>query len=283
VTAVTPEELALWSRYVQAVCGVSLDGTKGYLIETRLGGLLRETGCSSFTDLHRVVSADATNGLRRRVVDSITTGETSFFRDTAPFDLLRYKLLPELIDRRRKRAGASGVPLRIWSAGCATGQEVYSTAIVAKELLGDSKGYDVRILGTDVSDRAIAVASLGKYTRLETERGLTPDLLGAHFAQHDGGWKVRDEIRALATFRTLNLLDPLPAPMMHDLILCRNVGIYFSDTDRTRLYQRLADVLAPDGFLVIGSTESLTGLCPRFEPKRYLRSVFYELRAAGQG
>ncbi len=279
--AVSLDELRVWARYIYSITGISLDDTKGYLVETRLAGLMRETGSAGYSELLHKVKADATQTLRRKVVDAVTTGETSFFRDTSPFDLLQHKVLPELIDRRRKTFGAGRtLPIRIWSAACSTGQELYSTAIVLKELLGTFSGYDIRLLGTDISDKAVAAASRGYFNKLELERGMPADKLARYFITENGMWKVRDELRALATFRILNLLEPLSFPVKHDIIFCRNVAIYFTEQDRARLFTSLANVLAPDGFLIIGSTESLTGLCPQFESKRYLRAVFYQLKTA---
>ena len=273
-------ELAAWIKYVHEVSGIALDETKGYLIETRLGGLLKETGAGTFSELFYKVKGDAGGVLRRKVIDAITTNETSFFRDTAPFELLQHKLIPDLIDRRT-RAGRRPVPIRIWSAACSTGQEAYSTGIVLKELLGDFSGYDIRILGTDISDRAVAQASHGYYSKLELERGMPADKLHRHFVAEGGRWKIRDEIRALASFRTMNLLQPFAFPQPFDLVLCRNVAIYFNEADKTRLFRNIGRVLARDGALVIGATESIAGLCPEFEPKRYLRSVFYVLKGGG--
>jgi chemotaxis protein methyltransferase CheR len=276
--AVSLDELRVWARFIHSITGISLDDTKGYLVETRLAGLLRETGSAGYSELLHKVKADPTGTLRRRVVDAITTGETSFFRDTSPFELLQHKVLPELIDRRRKSFGAARLPIRIWSAACSTGQELYSTAIVLKELLGGFAGYDIRLLGTDISDKAVAAASRGYFNKLELERGMPADKLARYFTPENGAWKIRDELRALATFRTMNLLGPLSFQVKHDIVFCRNVAIYFTEQDRARLFSVIGNVLAPDGCLIIGSTESLTGLCPQFEAKRYLRSVFYQLK-----
>ncbi|HLI63693.1 MAG TPA: protein-glutamate O-methyltransferase CheR, partial [Terriglobales bacterium] len=197
---ITPEEVAIWSGYVQESCGIVLDQSKAYLLETRLGGLVREAGASGFSDLFHKLKTDLSNTLRSKVVDAITTNETSFFRDSAPFELLRHKLLPELIDRR-SQGGVRPIPIRIWSAGCSTGQEVYSVGIVLKELLGSFSGYDIRILGTDISNRAIAAASRGHFSDLEMGRGLPAMAAEKYFTHEAGAWKIRDEIRALATFR----------------------------------------------------------------------------------
>lgn len=270
------EEMPAWSRYVQEICGIHLDDSKGYLLETRLGGLLSQFSASSFSELVQKARTDSTARLRNRIIEAITTNETSFFRDTAPFDLLRHKLIPDLIDKRSKNGGR--LTIRIWSAACSTGQEAYSTGIVLKELLPDLGRYDIRILGTDISNKVIAQASYGEYTRLELERGLSPEALARHFTRSGDRWKIRDEIRALATFRTMNLLEPFSFPAPFDIIFCRNVAIYFTDADKTRLFQNLAKCLAKDGGLIIGATESISGLCPELEPKRYLRSVFYQWR-----
>jgi chemotaxis protein methyltransferase CheR len=277
--ALSASELGLWSSYVHSICGIQVDSSKSYLIETRLGPLLRETSSVSFSELYNRVKGDTSNGLKRKVIDAITTGETSFFRDNSPFELLQHKIIPDLIDRRAKAPGnARLISLRVWSSACSTGQEVYSTAIVLKELLVDLNRYDIRILGTDISDKAIAQASYGHYSKLEMDRGLAAAKMGKYFTPEGQSWKIRDEIRAMATFKTMNLLDPFAFPAKFDIIFCRNVAIYFSEQDKIRLFKSIARVLSPDGYLIIGSTESITGLCPEFESKRYLRAVFYQFK-----
>jgi len=271
-------EFSLWSSYVYAVTRISLAANKGYLVETRLASLLRETGSTSYQQLLDRVVADTSGVLKRKVIGAITTNETSFFRDSTPFDLLRHKILPELVDARGRQFGkGQPIVLRIWSAACSTGQEVYSTAIVCKETLVDMNRFDVRILGTDISNQVIAQASYGKYTRLEIDRGLTPAQMSSYFQADGSDFRVRDPIRSMTTFRTMNLLEPLSFPTKFDIVFCRNVAIYFNETDKRRLFDSLARVIASDGALIIGSTETLTGICPRFAAKRYLRSVFYQL------
>jgi len=276
-TAITNLEMPVWSRYIKEICGIHLDDSKGYLLETRLHTMFSEAGAASFSELLSKVRADSSNKLRAKIIEAITTNETSFFRDTSPFELLRNKLIPDLIDRR---GGTNGrVPIRIWSAACSTGQEAYSTGIVLKELLGDLTRYDIRILGTDISNKVVAQASYGEYTRHELERGLAPESLSRHFVVSGDKWKVRDEIRALATFRTMNLLEPFSFPGPFDIVFCRNVAIYFTEADKIRLFRNLTKFLAKDGCLLIGSTESISGICQDLEPKRYMRSVFYQWKA----
>jgi chemotaxis protein methyltransferase CheR len=273
------DEGRVLSQYVYTLCGVHLDDTKGYLLESRLATLLQETNCASFSELYVKSRADTTKTLARRIVDAVTTGETSFFRDDSPFDLLQHKLIPDLIDRRKKVfPPGTAIPLRIWSAACSTGQEVYTIAMILKEMLGNLNGYNIRLLGTDISDQAVARASAGVFNQMEIDRGLKAERLTRFFNPLNGGWKVRDELRALVSFRKLNLMEEFTGLEPFDIIFCRNVAIYFTEADKLRLFQRISRVMAPDGALVIGATESLTGLCPQFEALRYLRSVFYRLK-----
>jgi chemotaxis protein methyltransferase CheR len=270
-----PEEHKSLAQYVYSLCAITLDESKAYLIEGRLARLVEETQCGSYSGLLQRARSDSSRALERRIVDAITTNETLFFRDTAPFDLLRHKIVPELIDRRT-RAGAARI--RIWSAACSTGQELYSIAILLKELLGDPDRYGVHLLGTDISDDAVARASRGLFSPIEISRGLSEAQRTRHFVPVGGGWQIRDEIRAMASFKKLNLMADFSALGRFDVIFCRNVAIYFTERDRTALFGRLERALQPDGYLVIGAMESLNGICPQFESKRHLRSVFYQVR-----
>jgi chemotaxis protein methyltransferase CheR len=241
---------------------------------------MTEVGCSNFNELYFKAKIDSSKTLQRRIIDLITTGETSFFRDTAPFDMLKHKILPDLIDRQTHAgAGRQTINIRIWSAACSSGQEIYTIAIVLKELLADAPGYNIRLLGTDLSDRAIANASRGEYNKIEIERGLSPERLNRYFTPTANSWKVRDELRAMATFRKTNLMEDVSAVGRFDIVFCRNVAIYFTEADRATVFRRIGRQLDAGGCLVIGSTESLTGLCPEYEPQRHLRSVYYRLKS----
>ncbi len=271
------DELRVWAGYVRTLCGVQLDESKGYLLESRLSALLRETRSANFSELYYKVKADGTGGLARKVVDAITTNETFFFRDPATFDLLKNKLLPDIVDRKRAAVGKGRVQVRIWSAACSTGQEAYTIAMVAREILGTAA--DFTILGTDISDQAVAAASRGYFTKLEVERGLPADRLARSFVREGDHYKVRDDLRATCSFRRLNLLEPFVLPGRFDIVFCRNVAIYFSDADKSKMFNRIGTLLEPGGALILGSTETLTGIVSTFEPKRYMRAIFYQ--AAG--
>ena len=242
--------------------------------------MVEEEGCSSFFDLYNKAKVDLGRSIEQKIIDRITTNETLFFRDTRPFQLLQHRILPDLIDARTKNStGFFPTPIRIWSAGCATGQEVYSIAILLRQLLPDIIKYHIKLLGADISNKAIARASYGEYNKFEIDRGLSKELLEKYFSRGEEVWKIKDEIRAMASFKKINLLNPFDSIGKFDIVLCRNVGVYFNPDDRKKLFAGIAGVLEPDGYLIIGSTESLASVYPRFEPKRYLKSVFYQLKS----
>jgi len=271
-----PNERAGVLDFIYTISGIALDSSKEYLVESRLSALMDEIRCASFSELVRRAQSESGGVLKRRIIDGITTNETLFFRDSSPFDLLRHKILPDLIDHRAGRGVKT--PLRIWSAACSTGQEPYSVAMVLKEVLGDLSRYDIRLLGTDISDQAIARASRAVYSQNEMERGLAASVRSKYFVPHANGWQVRDDIRAMASFRRLNLMENFAFLGRFDIVFCRNVAIYFNDKDRASLFSRIERCLEPDGYLIIGSTELLKDICPQFEPKQYLRSVFYQVK-----
>lgn len=274
---IAPDEFRSLSKYIYDISGISLDASKIYLVESRLSSLLKELECSTFSEFYFKILADRAKKLQSKVIDAVTTNETFFFRDTSFFELVQHKILPDLIDKRSTRTGPGHpVNIRIWSAACSTGQEVYTIAMILKDLLVDMNKYNIKLLGTDISDSAVAKASYGLYNKFEIERGLPKDKLMKYLVAEKDLWKIRDELRAMASFRKMNLFENFNGIGKFDIIFCRNVAIYFTEEDRARLFSKIGEALEPDGYLIIGSTESLTGICPQFEPKRYLRAVFYQ-------
>ena len=273
---ITSSELKLIAQYIYDISGIFLDESKSYLFETRLSSIAEELGCTSYQDLYNKAKRDLKKDIERRIVDAISTNETLFFRDKGPFELLQHKILPEIIDKRTTGSLNLKTNLKIWSAASSTGQELYSIAIVIKELIPDLSRYSIKLLGTDISDTAVSQASYGKYNKFEIERGLPQKQLQRYFTLFGDSWKIKDEIRAMVNFKKLNLMLPFSALGKFDIIFCRNVAIYFTLPDRKNLFNRITDSLTDDGFLIIGSTESLTGVCPRLIPKKHLKSIFYQ-------
>lgn len=272
---ITSTETALLSQYIQSISGIYLDNSKAYLLETRLSSLVEKNGCSSYVEYCEKAKKDPSKTIEKEIIDAISTNETLFFRDNSPFELLKHKILPDLIDAR-SNGSFTRSRIKIWSAASSTGQELYSIAIILKELFRNNKNLSFSLLGTDISDSAITQASYGKYNRFEIERGLDKKYLQKYFTDTRDSWKVKDEIRAMVQFKKLNLMQPITQLGKFDIIFCRNVAIYFTVEDRKKLFNKLADSLADDGYLIIGSTESLTGICPKFEPNNHLKSIYYQ-------
>ncbi|WP_300667668.1 protein-glutamate O-methyltransferase CheR [Desulfoluna sp.] len=273
---VTESEFQALSKYIYGISGITLAPGKEYLIETRLGQIAVENGCNSYLELLTRARTESSHALERQIIDAISTNETYFFRDSTPFELLQYRLLPDIIDRKSKKGGP--VTLRIWSSASSTGQEIYSTAMVLRELGLQKNGYNLQLVATDISDAAITRASYGLYSQFEVTRGLSPARLNRYFTPQGDGYRIRDEIRSMVSFRKQNLLTSLAGLGKFDLILCRNVAIYFTREDRLRLFDNLSRQLEPDGALLIGSTESLSQEESPFVPIRYLNSTFYQLQ-----
>ncbi len=273
---ITPSEFTLFTKYILDISGIALTKGKEYLVETRLSPLLEELGCSSYQELYRKAKSDFKKEIEKKIIDAISTNETYFFRDKAPFELLQFKIIPDIIDKYSKRKSRLKPSIRLWSAASSTGQEIYSIAIALDEINVTPKDYNIKLLGTDISDAAIAKASYGRYNKFEVARGLDKKRLEKYFVRDKDGWKVKDELRAMVQFKKLNLMKPFIGLGKFDIVLCRNVMIYFTSEDRRKIYSKIADVLEPDGYLIIGSTESLANDSDLFVPKRYLKSVFYQ-------
>lgn len=274
---ITPVEFDTLSKYIMEISGIALSRGKEYLIETRLNPLMEQLNCSSYSDLHRKAKYDLKNDIQKKIIDAISTNETYFFRDKSPFTLIQYKIIPDLIDRRSKNRTVLKPTIRLWSAANSTGQEIYSIAMALDEIGITPQKYQIKLLGTDISDAAITQASYGRYSKFEVARGLDPKRLNKYFTKDGDCWKIKDEIRAMVQFKKMNLMKPFVGLGKFDIILCRNVMIYFTEEDRRKIYANIAKVLEPDGYLIIGATESLVNNSDMFISKRYLNSIFYQL------
>jgi chemotaxis protein methyltransferase CheR len=262
------------AKLVDELCGVVLDDSKAYLVESRLADLAKANGCASYRDLCQKARYAGNDALQTKIIDAITTQETLFFRDASPFDALQHKAIPEIIDRKAKTAYPRRI--RIWSAACSTGQEPYSIAMTLCEMLPDIATWDISVLATDISDAAVKAASTGWYAKHEIQRGMRPESLRKYFVEQHGGWKVKDQIRSMVAFHRRNLLQPFAGIGPFDAIFCRNVAIYFDAVRRRDLFLRLTGRLVPEGYLFVGASESLLDLGPQFAPKHHCRATYYQ-------
>lgn len=270
---ITNQEIDIIAKYIRDATGIEIDASKTYLLETRLGQLLEEFALSDYEELARKAALDFSGRMKNSIIDAISTNETSFFRDVRPFNLLMHKLIPDYYERE----GVSG-RLDIWSAASSTGQEAYSIAMLIKELMGNLEKCNIKILGTDISDAAIQYASMGRYTKLELSRGLSDTRLRRYFTSHGSSWQISDELRCFAQFKKINLLESLAGVGLFDIILCRNVAIYFSLENRKMLFERLGSKLKPNGVLIIGSTESMLGVTDKFIKHEFHGAGYYSLK-----
>ncbi len=265
---------------IQKLCGICLNESKLYLLETRLNDILKQHGFSSYRELAQRAASPGATRLRQEIIDAITTRETLFFRDESPFQALQHKVLPELIDL--KEATPFPRRIRIWSAACSTGQEPYSIAIVLRETIPNVDSWDVQILATDISQEAIDKASRGEYEQFEIQRGLPPRMLHRYFVQQGKTWRVRDELRWMVKFQQRNLLDPFTGLGPFDIVFCRNVLIYFDKPTRKDILLRICKVMPEYGYLFVGSSEYLGEFGPQFRPQHHCRAVYYRPNLARQ-
>lgn len=261
---------------LESVCGIVLKQDQEYLIETRLTELANNIGVSNFGEFHRRVVADDT--LLAKTIDLMTTNETLWFRDSSCWLTLEEIILPSLIQKIQQGQQS----IRIWSAACSTGQEPYSLAILLDELLkkqGLSHLIDrFNILGTDISQAANYLAKRACYDPFTINRGMSKERLSEYFEPRNNAWQLSDKIRDRIDFQVFNLMDSFHILGKFDLVLCRNVAIYFSDTFKKELFHKISTVLLPKGYMLLGATESLFGMNADFENLSHGNGLYYRVK-----
>jgi chemotaxis protein methyltransferase CheR len=242
-------DFAFLAQMLRRRSGLSLPPGKTQLIERRLMPVARRFGLKDVPSL----IGDLRHGrdtLARAVTEAMTTNESSFFRDPSQFDRFRDVLLPKMLASR-----SAEKRLRIWSAACANGQEAYSIAMILDDMQLAMQGWSIDLIATDLSSAAIARAEEGRYSIFEVQRGVPPRSLVAHFIPEEAHWRVSERLRRMVTFRAFNLLDSYGWLDDIDIVFCRNVLLYFDQTIRGSVIDRIAEILKPDGFLLLGETE----------------------------
>ena len=249
--------------------GLTLSDEKQYLVESRLMPVAQRNGSVSVSELARRLRGGIDEALIAEVVEAMTTNETFFFRDRLPFDHLKSFILPSLLATR-----AGHKRIRIWCAAASTGQEPYSLAMTMKEMGCQLDGFRIEILATDLSNEVLEKARSGIYSQFEVQRGLPIQMLIKYFTQVGEMWQIAPDIRAMVQFRSFNLLSDFSRLGLFDLILCRNVLIYFDLAAKTDVLDRLVRVLAPDGFLILGAAETTIGLTQAFRSIAERRGLY---------
>jgi chemotaxis protein methyltransferase CheR len=260
---------------LEARTGQHLTMSRRWRIETALSALLRERGIPSLDELITILVMGKEPGLSNQVVEALLNNETYFFRDRTPFDLIARQALPVLA-----RARASSRRLRIWSAGCSTGQEAYSLAMLFAEDPVTWGGWTIDILGTDVSTSAIDRARSGIYSQFEVQRGLGIAQMVRWFEECEGGWRAVEPLRRPIRFQVHNVLEPAPHPGAFDIVLCRNVLLYLNAEKRALAFERLAGAMAEDGWLMLGAGETVIGQTKKLGADHSVRGLY---RLIGDG
>lgn len=256
---IAPAEYQILKEILLANSGHHLGEGKEYLVERRLESVAGSLGFPNLTSLIHHVHRTRDPKVVKLVCEAMTTNESLFFRDGRPFDLMKERILPDLIERRRATRR-----LRIWSAACSTGQEAYSLAMLLAEFPGLA-GWTLEIIGTDYSPKVVARARDGVFNHFEVQRGLPIQMLLKYFDQgENNSWRAKESLRRMVSFREGNLLEPFRQLGPFDVVFCRNVLIYFDDEGKRAVLNRMVDVVASDGYLFLGASETALGVSAKW-------------------
>ncbi len=272
-TTLPSDAISYVCTIVRQRSAIELEAAKAYLIEARLAPLAKRNGYTSAADLVRDLQTKPKPALQQQVVEAMTTNETSFYRDAHPFEALRNEIIPALLASPNSQRS-----LNIWSAACSTGQEAYSIAMLIREHFSQLNNWRVEILGTDLSDDVLDKARAGRYSQVEMNRGL-PAALSAKYFRRDGmQWELDAQIRGMANFRKLNLIETWPLIPKMDVVFLRNVLIYFAPEAKKSILAKVRKVMSPHAVLFLGAAETTISLDDSFERVQIKNSVFYRLK-----
>jgi chemotaxis protein methyltransferase CheR len=252
---------------------IVLDPGKEYLVESRLNPLARQEGFSSLRDMVESLRSGSSNDLLRKVVEAMTTNETSFFREMKMFEMFRKAIMPKLLKDR-----ACARSLNLWCAAASTGQEPYSFAMLLREHFPAVNGWNITFVASDISRETLARARKGCFNQLEVNRGLPAHLLVKYFKKHGAIWEISTEIRRMVEFREINLIHDWPSLPRMDVISMRNVLIYLDLETKRNILSRIRLLLGPEGYLLLGGAETTTNLDDAFEAVPMEGATYYRMR-----
>lgn len=265
----TPDLFDYAARMLKERSGLIVTPDKIYLLETRLTPIARRHGHETVAALLTMVRNGRNERILAEITEAMTTNESSFFRDKTPFDQFKATALPTIAQAR----GAER-QLRLWCAAASTGQEPYSLAMLLQESTLAAAGWRFEILATDLSGEVLERARAGRYNQFEIQRGLPVSYLLKHFKQNQDHWQIDASLRAMITWRQLNLVSPLPPIGPFDIVFCRNVLIYFDVETKKRVLESIARVMTRDAYLVLGASETVLGVTDLFRSDPDNRSLF---------
>jgi chemotaxis protein methyltransferase CheR len=272
------QEFQLMREFIEKHCGIHVTDEKKYLIETRLTTLMAENSCTTFGQLYSRASTEASHVLRDKIIDAMTTNETLWFRDTAPYAILGDTLLPMLA--AEVRAGRKQ-KIRIWSAACSTGQEPYSIAITILEKARSIPGLSadsVEIIASDISSTVLFMAKLARYDGIAMSRGMPQDIRDRYFDPAGRVWALRENVKRMVTFKKMNLQESFAGFGTLDLVFCRNVLIYFADAFKRDIMHKIATTLKPAGHLFLGASESIINYSTEYKLLKHEKGLYYQVK-----
>ncbi|MEW6049882.1 MAG: protein-glutamate O-methyltransferase CheR [Candidatus Zixiibacteriota bacterium] len=275
----TAEEFGLIRDFIHERSGIFFPENKMYLVKNRLARRMEDLQIKTVRDYFYHVKYDLSLKEFHRLMDLVTTNETSFFRNEPQLQCFSDEALPLVINEQSTRKGNR--TLRIWSAGCSTGEEPYTLAIIILERLRNAAGWNIEIVANDISEQVLQKARLGEYSGI-TMRGVRPDLLARYFSRSGDSYRVNPEVKALVKFSHMNLNDSRKLAMVSgmDMVFCRNVMIYFSDDVKRQIVRGFYNALRPGGYLFIGHSETLHGISKAFKLVYFKNALVYQKEAA---
>ena len=263
--------------YIEEQCAIDVPKADSHLFESRLKQLLVENQCDTYSEFCQMAKADQTGSIRERIIDAITTNDTFWFRDEHTWTVMREVIIPRFA---KDLAEGKKDKIRIWSTACSTGEETYSLAILIDQFIKSHSSMGLKpeqfdILGTDISPSALFIAISARFNKISMARGVPEDVKASYFTESANISILNEDIKKRVKYKKFNLQDSFAELGTFDLILCRNVAIYFSAEFKQDLFTRMAQVMNPEGFFMLGSCENLVGSQTAFEMKDHESITYY--------
>lgn len=271
--ALTPADFEFIRKMIYEQSAIVLEPGKEYLVEARLQPLAQKEGLSTIQELVVKMRQDKSNGLQQKVVDAMTTNETSFFRDIHPFETFKKIIVPDIMAKR-----ATTREFNIWCGASSSGQEPYTLAMVLRENFPALATWKITFIATDISQQMLTRSRNGIYSQLEINRGLPAAYMVKYFQRISTDWQIKDDLRKMIDFRELNLCQNWPAMPRMDVVFMRNVLIYFDVNTKKTILSKIRQMMRPDGYLFMGAAETTLNLDDNFMRMDYQQSGCYKIR-----
>ncbi|MFA5564969.1 MAG: protein-glutamate O-methyltransferase CheR [Acidimicrobiia bacterium] len=278
MSAVSQADFQYVRELVYTSAALVVESGKGYLVESRLRPVAQAAGFKDVGAMVAKLRYEPYSRLHHEVVQAMTTNETSWFRDLHPYEALKSTVIPDLVRRRSVEQS-----ITLWSAACSSGQEPYSVAMVLRDSFPELTNWRVSILASDLAESVVNKAREGRYSQLEVSRGLPPNLMARYFTNDGTQWVIKDELRKMVRFGVINLIGPWTEVPNVDIVMLRNVMIYFDIPTKQKILSRVKKIMRPDGYLFLGNAETTLNIDDSFVRVNPTRAGIYQLRSHVEG